>query len=62
MFKNWGIWPGVEKDGQVKDEDSPIVNEEQNTDIHKAAANDDEEAQRSQMLEKAKGFSGRSKS
>lgn len=72
MFKNWGTWLGIENEnGQVKQEGESIVDvtEDKNRDINKptaaAAAESEqtsaveEDAQPPQLLQKAKGFSGK---
>lgn len=68
MFKNWGTWLGKENEnGHVKEEGEAVV-EDQNQDINKQTAGGESEqaraaegdAQPTQLLLKAKGFSGES--
>lgn len=67
MLKNWGSWLGIEKEnGQVKEEAQTVVHEDQNRDVNKpsAAAESKQssvegDAQPPQLLQKAKGFSGK---
>ena len=70
MFKNWGTWLGLEdENGQVKQEGESIVDvtEDKNEDKNKptAAAESEstsaveEDAQPPQLLQTAKGFSGK---
>lgn len=58
MFKNWGAWLGT--DTEVKEENSSVVNVNQKHDINKAPANVEEDADPPQLLQKAKGLSGKS--
>lgn len=70
MFRNWGAWLGIENEnGPVKEEDSSVVdvNEDENQDINKPTVVTAESEQvnagkegdeQSQLLQKAKGFSG----
>lgn len=68
MFKNWGTWLGIENEnGQVKQEGEAVVDaEDKNQEINKLTAGAETEqtgaveidAQSTQLLQKAKGFSG----
>lgn len=66
MFKNWGTWLGIENEnGQVKEEDQSIVSEDRYYDINKPTESEqssavEDDAQPPQLLQKAKGFSGKS--
>lgn len=66
MFKNWGTWLGIENENdQVKEEDQSVVSEDQNHDINKPTESEqssavEDDAQPPQLLQKAKGFSGKS--
>lgn len=66
MFKNWGTWLGIENEnGQVKEEDQSIVSEDRYHDINKPTESEqssavEDDAQPPQLLQKAKGFSGKS--
>lgn len=69
MLNNWGSWLGIENEnGRVKEEVPTVVNEEQNRDVNKPSAAAAESKQRSvvegdaqppQLLQKAKGLSGK---
>lgn len=68
MLKNWGSWLGIENEnGRDKEEDQTVVNEDQNREVNKppAAAESKQssvvegDAQPPQLLQKAKGFSGK---
>lgn len=57
MFKSWGAWLGTDK--EVKEENCSVVSDEQKQDVNKAPAHVEEDAD-PQLLQKAKGFSGKS--
>lgn len=56
MFKNWGAWLGTDK--EAKEESCSVVNDDQQPDVNKAAAAVGEEADATEVLEKAKGWRG----
>lgn len=58
MFKNWGTWLGT--DIEVKEENCSVANDDQKGDVNKAPANVEEDAHPPQLLQKAKGLSGKS--
>lgn len=68
MLKNWGSWLGIENENvRVKEEAQTLVNEDQNQDVNKPPAAEckqssvvEGDAQTPQLLQKAKGFSGKS--
>lgn len=68
MFKNWGSWLGTENEnGRVKQEGESVVadvNEDETQDINKPTESEqiraaEEDASPPQLLQKAKGFSGK---
>lgn len=68
MFKNWGTWLGKENENGNVEEEGEAVVEDQNQDINKQTVGGESEqaraaegdAQPTQLLHKAKGFSGES--
>lgn len=66
MFKNWGSWLGTENEnGRVKQEgESVVADEDETQDINKPTESEqiraaEEDASPPQLLQKAKGFSGK---
>lgn len=57
MFKNWVAWLGTDK--EVKEETPSAVNDYQKHDVNKATANVEEDARPHQLLQTAKGLSGK---
>lgn len=62
MFKNWGTWLGLENEnGQVKEEEqNHDMNEPTDGAQSKQSDGVEEDAQPPQLLQKARGFSGKS--
>lgn len=58
MFKNWGAWLGTDK--EVKEEKCSVGNDDQKHDVNKEPANVEEDVHPPQLLQKAKGLSGKS--
>lgn len=57
MFKSWGAWLGTDK--EVKEENCSVLNDDQENNVNKAPANVEEDADPPQLLQKAKGLSGK---
>lgn len=62
MFKNWGTWLGIENEnGQVKEEEqNHEINKPTDGAQSKQSGAVEEDAQPPQLLQKARGFSGKS--
>lgn len=58
MFKNWVAWLGTDK--EVKEEKPSVLHDDQKHDVNKATANVEEDAHPRQLLQTAKGLSGKS--